>query len=55
LTTYITKGCELKVGDVQHPGEFDLTDRIEETLFFYPIMGVMGDLADKICKNHYSK
>lgn len=55
LTTYITKGCELKLGDAQHPGEFDKTDRIEETLFFYPIMGVMSDLADKICKNHYPK
>ena len=47
LKTYVEKGVDLKVksGDVNH------TDVIEETLFFYPIIGVLNDLSDKICDN----
>lgn len=46
LTTYIEKGINTKL-DSRDVG---LEDKIEETLFFYPIIGVMNDLSDRICK-----
>ena len=45
LSTYIEKGIasKLEYGDVGQD------DQIEETFFFYPIIGVMNSLSDKIC------
>lgn len=45
LRTYIEKGVTSKLNS----GDVGIEDRIEETLFFYPIIGVMNDLSDRIC------
>ncbi len=45
LKTYIEKGVATKLNS----GDVGLQDPIEETLFFYPIIGVMNSLSDKIC------
>ena len=44
LRTYIEKGVTSKLNS----GDVGIEDRIEETLFFYPIIGVMNDLSDRI-------
>ena len=46
LYTYIEKGVNSKIAS----GEVGLEDKIEEPLFFYPIIGVMNSLSDKICE-----
>lgn len=46
LYTFIEKGVNSKIAS----GEVGLEDKIEETLFFYPIIGVMNSLSDKICE-----
>lgn len=45
LSTYIEKGIASKLAS----GDVSQDDQIEETLFFYPIIGVMNNLSDKIC------
>ena len=45
LKVYIEKGIELKIAS----GDVSKDDKIEETLFFYPIIGVMNDLSHRIC------
>lgn len=45
LRTFIEKGVESKLNS----HDVGLEDKIEETLFFYPIIGVMNELSDKIC------
>ena len=45
LEVYVEKGVELKLAS----GDVSKDDKIEETLFFYPIIGVMNDLSHKIC------
>ena len=45
LRTYIQKGVTMKLKS----GDVGIEDRIEETLFFYPIIGVMNELSDRIC------
>ena len=45
LRTYIQKGVTSKLNS----GDVGMEDRIEEPLFFYPIIGVMNDLSDRIC------
>lgn len=45
LKVYIEKGIELKLAS----GDVSREDKIEETLFFYPIIGVMNDLSHRIC------
>ena len=45
LKVYIEKGIELKIAS----GDVSMDDKIEETLFFYPIIGVMNDLSHRIC------
>lgn len=45
LKTYIQKGVTSKLNS----GDVGIEDKIEETLFFYPIIGVMNDLSDRIC------
>ena len=46
LSTYIEKGIASKLAS----GDVGQDDQIEETLFFYPIIGVMNNLSDKICE-----
>ena len=45
LSTYIEKGIAAKLAS----GDVGQDDQIEEPLFFYPIIGVMNSLSDKIC------
>ena len=45
LRTFIEKGVESKLNS----HDVGVEDKIEETLFFYPIIGVMNELSDKIC------
>lgn len=45
LETYIEKGVNLKLQSKDVSKE----DIIEETLFFYPIIGVINDLSNRIC------
>ena len=44
--TYIEKGVGLKF----QSGDVGKEDVIEETLFFYPIIGMMNDLSSRICE-----
>ena len=45
LSTYIENGIASKLAS----GDVGLDDQIEEPLFFYPIIGVINSLSDKIC------
>ena len=45
LETYIEKGVNLKLQSKDVSKE----DVIEETLFFYPIIGAINDLSNRIC------
>ena len=47
LATYIEKGVSLKLDSK----DVSLEDTLEETLFFYPIIGVINDLSNRICNN----
>lgn len=47
LLPYIEKGVDLKLS----ANEVSSSDIIEETLFFYPIIGVINDLSERICNN----
>lgn len=47
LKPYIEKGVAMKM-DAK---DVSLEDEVEETLFFYPIIGVINDLSDEICYN----
>lgn len=51
LKVYIEKGVGLKLDS----REVNKDDIVEETLFFYPIIGVMNDLSDQICKLEMTK
>ncbi|MGM9799848.1 MAG: hypothetical protein ACI30M_04105 [Muribaculaceae bacterium] len=51
LRTYVEKGISLKL-DSKDVVEADI---IEETLFFYPIIGVINDLSEKICQSNISQ
>ena len=46
LKTYIEKGVKLKLDS----GDVSADDVIEESLFFYPIIGVINDLSEQIFK-----
>lgn len=48
LKAYIDKGVKLKLDSK----EVNQDDVIEESLFFYPIIGVMNDISDKICEKN---
>lgn len=45
LKTYLEKGIQLKLNS----NDVGYDDQIEETMFFYPIIGVMNDLSNRIC------
>lgn len=47
LKTYLEKGVKLKLDSK----DVSKDDVIEETLFFYPIIGVLNDLSEKIYRN----
>lgn len=47
LSTYVEKGVRLKLDT----SDVSLDDKLEETLFFYPIIGVINDLSNRICEN----
>lgn len=42
LSTFLNKGINMNTA------EYDLTDKLEETLFFYPIKGVLNALSQEI-------
>ena len=44
---YICRGVRLKLDT----SDVSLDDKLEETLFFYPIIGVINDLSNRICEN----
>lgn len=46
LSTYVEKGIDLKL----KAGDVHKDDKIEDPLFFYPIMGVLSDLSNRICE-----
>ena len=48
LRTYIEKGVNLKLDSK----DVNKDDVIEESLFFYPIIGVLNDLSEQIYKNN---
>lgn len=45
LSTYVEKGIRLKLDT----SDVSLDDKLEEPLFFYPIIGVLNDLSNRIC------
>ena len=45
LATYVEKGVRLKLDT----SDVSLDDKLEEPLFFYPIIGVLNDLSNRIC------
>ena len=47
LSIYVEKGVSLKID----AGDVTLEDKLEEPLFFYPIIGVINDLNNRICEN----
>lgn len=47
LLTYVEKGVGLKIDT----SDVSMEDKLEEPLFFYPIIGVINDLSNRICKN----
>lgn len=47
LSTYVEKGVRLKLDT----SDVSLDDKLEETLFFYPIIGVINDLSNRVCEN----
>lgn len=46
LKTYIQKGVDMKLAST----EISKNDIIEESLFFYPIIGIINDLSESIFK-----
>lgn len=51
LKTYIDKGVNMKIKS----GDVDKNDVVEESLFFYPIIGVINDLSESIFKKNLKK
>ncbi len=47
LATYVEKGLHIKLDS----GDVNKDDVLEEPFFFYPIIGVMNDLSNRICDN----
>lgn len=47
LSTYVEKGVDLKIGT----SDVSMEDKLEEPLFFYPIIGVINDLCNRICRD----
>ena len=47
LSVYVEKGVRLKLDS----SDVNIDDAMEETLFFYPIIGVINDLSSRICEN----
>ena len=50
LRPYIETGVNMKL----ESKDISNDDVIEESLFFYPIIGVLNDLSEKIC-NHVNE
>ena len=46
LLTFANRGLRNRLNEV------DATDEIEETLFFYPLVGVLNVLAEAICEQN---
>lgn len=47
LSTYVEKGVGLKIDT----SDVSMEDKLEEPLFFYPIIGVINDLSNRICND----
>lgn len=47
LLTYVEKGVRLKL----ETKDVSEDDKLEEPLFFYPIIGVLNDLSNRICED----